>query len=413
MPEKPLKNQVVQMPTAQELEDIMTRGVSEVIPQDVFKKKLLAGERMRIYLGVDPTGPIIHLGHAVSLRKLRILQDLGHEIILLIGDFTARVGDPTGRDAARNALTHEDVLENARTYQEQAALILDFSPNAENPARLAYNAEWLDMLRFQDILGLASQFTVQQMLERDMFKERVNAEKPIYVHEFLYPIMQGYDSVAMNVDMEIGGNDQLFNMLTGRTLQKQMNNTEKVVMTMELLPGLDGRKMSKSYDNMVGVSDSPQEMFGKIMSLKDELIPQFFWLCTNSTKQDIEGMEHALKKGQNPRDLKMCLARTIIELYHSAAAAQEAEDEFVRVFRSKDKPTDIPPHRLGQDDVSLVALMINAGLAPSKAQARRLIEQGGVKLNDEKIVDVNAAPEFADGDVLQVGKRKFIRIILV
>ncbi|MBI2410599.1 MAG: tyrosine--tRNA ligase [Candidatus Kerfeldbacteria bacterium] len=392
------------------LEDLLTRGVAGIIPKDIFTKKLQTGERMRLYLGVDPTGPVIHIGHAVILRKMRQLQDLGHEIILLIGDFTARIGDPTDRSAARTTLTHEEVLANAATYKEQAAKILDFSDSASNPARLEFNAKWLDKLRFSDVIELSARFTVQQMLERDMFEKRMQEGKPIHVHEFLYPIMQGYDSVAMDVDAEFGGNDQLFNMLTGRSLQQMMNKKEKVVVTFELLPGLDGRKMSKSFGNVIGVDDSPNDMFGKVMSLKDELIPEYFWLCTNSSVQDVQGVKHALSKGENPRDLKMCLARKIIALYHSVEAANAAEKEFIQVFQQKGAPTDIPVYHLAVEDVSIVDVIVRAGLAVSKAETRRLIEQGGVKLNGKKVNDAHTALAFADGDTVQVGKRKFITL---
>lgn len=392
------------------LEELLTRGVADVVAKEYLVKKLSSGERLRVYLGVDPTGPQIHIGHAVILRKLRAFQDMGHDVTLLIGDFTGQIGDPTGKDAARVALTHEQVLANAATYQEQAAKILDFSPDSPNPARIQFNSQWLDKLTFSDVISLTAQFTVQQMIERDMFEKRLDEGKPIYLHEFLYPIMQGYDSVAMDVDMEVGGTDQLFNMLTGRTLQQMMNKKEKVVMTFELLPGLDGRKMSKSYGNIVGVSDAPAEMFGKIMSVQDELIPQYFWLCTNSSKADVEGVKHALKKGENPRNVKMSLARTIVTIYHSAEAANQAEKEFIAVFQKKGKPTDIPIYHVTPKDTTIIELIVNAGLATSKAEAKRLLEQGGVRMNGEKVSDAQAALNIADGDTLQVGKRRFITL---
>ncbi|MFC1598216.1 tyrosine--tRNA ligase [Patescibacteria group bacterium] len=392
------------------VKEIMTRGVTDVIPADLFEKKLRTGERMRIYLGVDPTGPDIHLGHAVILRKLAQLQELGHEIILLIGDFTARIGDPTDRSAARVTMKPEEIAANAKTYKQQAGKILDFSAKSKNPARMEFNSKWLEKMTFHDVLELASLFTVQQMLERDMFQERIKADKPIHLHEFLYPVMQGYDSVAMDVDMEVGGNDQLFNMLAGRTLQKSLNDREKTVMTFELLEGTDGRKMSKSYENVVGVMDEPVEMFGKVMSLSDELIPKYFWLCTDYTKADLNGVERSLQRGDNPRDMKICLARQIVMLYHSEKAANEAEKEFLQVFQKKEKPTEMPTHKVSAKDKTLVDLMVSAGVAKSKSEARRLIEQGGVRLNDKKITDRDAVPSYRDGDVLQVGKRKFVRL---
>lgn len=402
------KNQATPVTDKMLLHNILSRGVADIIPADEFERKLRAGERMRLYLGVDPTGPFIHLGHAVILWKMRELQQLGHEIILLLGDFTARIGDPTGKDAARTTLTHEEILQNAQTYKEQAAKILDFD-DPENPALLKYNAEWLDSLRFQDILELSARFTVQQMMERDMFENRLNEGKPIYVHEFLYPIMQGYDSVAMDVDMELGGNDQLFNMLAGRTLQKEMNKREKVVMTMQLLPGLDGRKMSKSYDNIVGISDEPNEMYGKLMSLEDQFITQYFELCANASEEEVESVKKELDGGANPRDVKMRLARVIVELYHSADAATTAEAEFIKIFQQKDRPTDIAEYTMTDADTTIIELLVNSVLASSKGEARRLIEQGGVKVNDTKVESIDFA-EFSSGDVIQVGKRKFIRL---
>lgn len=392
------------------LEDILKRGVTDIVPRLEFERKLRAGERIRVYLGVDPTGPSIHLGHAVILRKLRQLQDLGHEVILLVGDFTARIGDPTDREAARTTMTHKQVLANAQHYKEQAAKILDFSRSHRSPARLDFNARWLDKLRFQDVMELAAHFTVQQMLERDMFEKRLTQDKPIYVHEFFYPLMQGYDSVAMDVDMEVGGNDQLFNMLAGRSLQKIYNNREKVVMTFEFLEGLDGRKMSKSYGNIVGVTDAPNEMYGKIMSLADSMIARYFWLCTDATASDVAAVKQELVAGTNPRDVKMRLARTIVALYHSEKAAVAAEQEFVAVFQQKGRPAEMPTYVVKSTDKTIVDLVIAAGCASSKGEARRLVEQGGVRVNEVKVTNVSVALQIRDNDILQVGKRKFVRL---
>lgn len=394
----------------QQLEELLTRGIGEIIPRDVFVKKLRAGERMRMYLGVDPTGPDIHIGHAVILRKLRKLQDLGHEIILLIGDFTARIGDPTGRDSARVTMTHEAILENAKNYKKQASKILDFSSSHVSPAKIDFNARWLDKLSFQDVIALSSHFTVQQMLERAMFQKRMSEGKPVYIHEFLYPVMQGYDSVAMDVDVEVGGTDQTFNMLVGRTLQQEMNNREKVVMSFELLEGLDGRKMSKSYKNIVGVMDAPADMFGKIMSVADDLIVKYFWLCTDWTKADMNGVERALKRGDNPRDIKMCLARQIVRLYHGEKAATDAEAEFIRVFQQKAAPTEAVEYRVSKRDITLADVLVSAKMVSSKGEARRLAQQGGVRVNGEKISDVNTSAADVVGALVQVGKRKFVQV---
>jgi tyrosyl-tRNA synthetase len=412
MPKKPNKSRAKRATAVSDraaLQELLERGVIDVIPRRLLEMKLTDGERIRVYLGVDPTGPDIHLGHAVILRKLRALQELGHEVILLLGDFTARIGDPTDRAAARTALTHEEVLANAKSYKAQAAKILDFSSVSPNPARLEFNAKWLDKLKFQDVIELAARFTVQQMLERDMYQQRLKDAKPIYVHEFLYPIMQGYDSVAMDVDMEVGGNDQLFNMLTGRTLQKEINQREKIVMTFELLPGLDGRKMSKSYGNVVGVADAPNEMFGKIMSLADELIPQYFLLCTDATQAEVKEISEKLAAGENPRDWKIALAKRIVGFYHSEQLAEAAAAEFVQVFREKKKPTEIAEYTMGKNDLTFVDLLVNAGAAKSKGAARRLLEQNGVRLNDKK-VSLKDAFEVSDGDIVQVGKRAFLKI---
>lgn len=388
----------------------MSRGVVDVIPRELFEKNLRSGERMKIYLGVDPTGPNIHLGHAVILRKLRQLQDLGHEVILLIGDFTARIGDPTEKDAARVRMTPDEVAKNAEGYKEQAGVILDFSRKHPSPARLEFNAKWLEKMNFQDVMEMAANFTVQQMLERDMFEKRIKEDKPIYVHEFFYPMMQGYDSVAMDVDMEVGGNDQLFNMLTGRTLQKIYNDREKIVMTFELLEGLDGRKMSKSYGNIVGVIDEPFEMYGKLMSLDDSLVTRYMLLATNATQDEVAATEQELKSGAHPRDVKMRLARIIVAMYHSDRAADDAEQEFVRVFQQKSAPTKMEEYRVQAADKTAVDLLVNSGLVDTTSDARRLIKQGGARLNDVKVESFDEELKVEDGDTLQAGKRKFVTL---
>jgi tyrosyl-tRNA synthetase len=399
------------IPTPDQLAAVLDRGTSNVIVRDELVQKLQAGERLRVYLGVDPTGPQIHLGHAVVLRKLRLLQTLGHEIILLIGDFTARIGDPTGKDQARQVLTHEEILQNAASYQAQASTILDFD-DPVNPAVLKYNAAWLDVLRFQDVIELASHFTVQQMMERDMFEQRLEAGKPIHLHEFLYPVMQGYDSVAMDVDLELGGNDQLFNMLAGRTLQHAINKKTKAVLTCDLLPGPDGRKMSKSYGNVIGVTDAPTDMFGKVMSLNDDVIPVYAKLCTDWTASEVDSIIERLQANENPRDIKVELAKAIVTIYHNATAADVAATEFFAVFADKGKPTDMPEYTLTATDIDVQTLLTMTGLATSKSEARRLMEQGGVKINDEKITDPQATPIFTNGDVLQVGKRRFVKLVV-
>jgi tyrosyl-tRNA synthetase len=399
-------------PASAEMQGRVFRGIVDAIPREEFVRKLEVGEKMRVYIGADPTRPDLHIGHAVILRALRALQDLGHEVVFLIGDFTGRIGDPTGKDAARTALSTEQVMENAETYREQVQKIIDFTESAKTPAIMAFNADWLGKLSFEDVIQLASQFTVQQMLERDMFENRMKNGQPIYVHEFFYPIMQGYDSVAMDVDVEVGGTDQLFNMLAGRSLLKTATGKEKIVLTFELLLGLDGRKMSKSYDNYVGISDAPNEMYGKLMSLADELIPSYWKLCTDVSDAEIEAVKAKLESGElHPRDAKMQLARVIVEMYHDAAAAELAQEAFVSQFQKKERPDDIPEVRVA-GELNVVELVVASGLAASNGEARRLIEQGGVKLNDEKLTDITASVSVKNGDVLQVGKRRFAKLIV-
>jgi tyrosyl-tRNA synthetase len=391
----------------EKIKQFFSWGLEEVIRKDELEKMLTTGNQLTFYLGVDPTSPVIHLGHAVVLRKLRELQDLGHRIILLIGDFTGRIGDPTGKDIMRKQLTHQDVLNNAASYRDQAAKILDFE---DNKAEIKYNSEWLDKLTFKEVIELSAQFTVQQMLERDMFQKRISGALPIGLHEFLYPLMQGYDSVAMDVDGEIGGSDQLFNMLAGRTLMEKLKGKTKIVMTAQLLEGTDGRKMSKSYGNVIGVSDEPNDMFGKVMSIGDELIVRYFELCTNLTTLEIVKVKKELASGGNPREVKVQLAKAIVAKYHSAGEADKAEAEFNKMFRDKERPTDIPQIEVDKKDWLIADLLIKLDLATSKAEATRLVEQGGVKVNDIVISDWRQIIVVKPTDVIQVGKRKFIQI---
>ncbi|MDP4008002.1 MAG: tyrosine--tRNA ligase [Candidatus Peregrinibacteria bacterium] len=397
------------MELKEQVNDILTRGVTNVIVKEELEKVLLSGKKIKLYLGIDPTGSELHIGHAVPLRKLRRFQELGHEIILLFGGFTAQLGDPTGKDITRPPLTYEQVMINAETYKEQAATILDFE--GENPVKILNNNDWLSKMNFADVIKLAGNFTVQQMMERDMFQERFKNSKPIGVHEFLYPLMQGYDSVAMDVDLELGGNDQLFNILAGRTLQEKINGRAKHCMTFDLLEGTDGRKMSKSYNNHIAIGDEPRDMFGKIMSIKDELITQYFTLATELTLKEIEGIKKELKSGTNPRDLKVQLAKEIVTLYHDEAAADDAEEAFVNQFARKELPDDIEEISIGNETINLLDLLYNQKMIPSKAEGRRLMEQGGVKVNGEKIDDPHMELSLStEKTLLQVGKRKFLYI---
>ena len=385
-----------------ENDELLTRAVSEVVPKALAEQKLKSGKPLRLYFGIDPTGAKLHLGHSVPLRKMRAFQDAGHHVILLIGSFTAMIGDPSGRDEMRQPLTKEQVKQNFETYIDQAKKILDMKK-----LEIRYNDEWLSKVGFEEIAKLASHFTKQQMEEREMFRQREAKGDPIHIHEFLYPLMVGYDSVVLDVDCEIGGNDQLFNMLAGRTLQKVFGKRDKFVLTTRLLEGTDGRKMSKTYENCVYITDEPNDMYGKILSINDELIPTYMECCTNLPMSDVKAAEKSLKSGkENPKDLKMRLAREIVTMYHSADAAKKAEEAFENVFKNKGVPEDVPEYKAKKGE-SLLDALVNSKTVSSKSEARRLIEQGGVHLNDEKVTSVDAK---AQEGIYKVGKRKFLKI---
>lgn len=382
------------------IEEILSRGVEEVIVRKHLQKKMLAGEKLRIYYGIDPTSPLLHLGHSVVLRKLRDFQELGHEVILLIGDFTARIGDPTDKTAARKPLSEKEVKENMKTYKEQASKILDF-----DKVDIKYNSEWLSKLNFGDVLKLASNFTVQRMLERDMFEKRIKEGKPIGLHEFMYPLMQGYDSVAMDVDLEVAGSDQTFNMLAGRTLQKIYNNKDKDILTTKLLQGTDGRKMSKTFGNFIPLAAEAHDMYGKIMSMKDTLIGEYFELCTklDVPKEEIKA---------NPRNAKARLAREIVRMYYSEKTAKTAEQEFEKVFRNKGLPSEMPIFETSKKAYPILDLLKDAGLVESKSEAKRIIVGGGVRINDKVKDDWKEEVRLEQGMIINVGKRKFVKVKL-
>lgn len=383
--------------------ELLTRAVSDVVPKKIAEEKLQSGKKIRIYLGIDPTGAKLHLGHSVPLRKLKAFADAGHQVTFLIGSFTAMIGDPTGRDAMREVLTPKQIEENFKTYKKQAEKILDFSK-----IEIRYNHEWLEKLTFADVVKLSSHFTVHQMLERDMFQERIKNEKPIHMHEFFYPLMQGYDSVAMDMDAEIGGNDQLFNMLAGRQLQKEIKNKEKFVLTTKLIEGTDGRKMSKTYNNCVYLEDEPNEMYGRLLSMPDNLIPVYMECCTDLPMPEVKACEKALKDGsENPKVLKMRLAREIVTMYHSEDAAKAAEEHFENVFKNKGVPDDMPEYKTKKGE-SLIDALLASGSVSSKSEARRLIEQGGIKHNEASVTSVDAK---AEEGIVKVGKRKFVKIL--
>ncbi|WXJ95423.1 Tyrosine--tRNA ligase [Neomoorella carbonis] len=390
---------------------VLRRGVAEIIPEEdlkaKLKKSLSTGKPLRVKLGLDPTAPDIHLGHTVVLQKLRQFQDLGHQVIIIIGDFTGRIGDPTGKSETRRQLSEAEVLANAETYKEQIFKILD-------PARteVTFNSQWLARLTFADVIQLAAKITVARMLEREDFARRYQDNRPISVHEFFYPLMQGYDSVALASDVELGGTDQKFNLLIGRQLQREYGQEPQVAMMMPILPGLDGvQKMSKSLGNYIGIDEPPKEMYGKTMSLPDDLMLTYFELVTTVSLEEMETIRQGLADGSlHPRDVKMRLAREIVGLYHGEAAAREAEKEFRQVFQLGDLPEEMPEVIVEEARMWLPRLMVQAGLAPSTSEARRLIRQGAVKLNGERLLDPDAEIAVHDGQVLQAGKRKFARL---
>ena len=378
------------------MSDLLTRGVAKVIPQDLAEQKQKSGKKMRLYWGIDPTGARIHVGHAVNLRKMKQFVDEGHEVVFLVGSFTAMIGDPTDKAALREPLTAEQVKKNFETYKEQASKVLDFSK-----VRVEYNHEWLEKLTFKEILGLASHFTVNQMLERDMFEKRLDEGKPIAVTEFLYPLMVGYDSVMLDVDVELGGTDQEFNMLAGRTLQKAFGKREKFVMTVKLLEGTDGRKMSKSYDNCIYLDDAPNDMFGKVMSVKDDLMEQYFELCTDVPEAEYK----KLLKG-NPRDAKVRLAKEIVALYHGTTAGDMAVYNFEQVFAGDGVPDDMPETAAKKGE-SILDVLAREKMIASKSDGRRLIDQGAITLDGNQVCEIHAP---ATPGVVKVGRRKFLRI---
>ncbi|WP_240206501.1 tyrosine--tRNA ligase [Vibrio sp. CyArs1] len=382
------------------------RGVDELIPEEELIAKLKEDRPLRIKLGADPTAPDIHLGHTVILNKLRAFQDLGHDVTFLIGDFTGMVGDPTGKNTTRPPLTREDVLRNAETYKEQVFKILD-------PAKttIAFNSEWLSELGAEGMIRLAANQTVARMLERDDFRKRYGNNQPIAIHEFMYPLLQGYDSVAMKTDVELGGTDQKFNLLMGRELQKSHGQKPQVVLTMPLLVGLDGeKKMSKSAHNYIGVSEAPSEMFGKIMSISDELMWSYYELLSFRPLGEIEQFKADVEGGANPRDIKILLAKEIIARFHTEADADAAEQEFINRFQKGAMPDEMPEFEF-EAGLPIGNLLKEAALVNSTSDAMRMIRQGAVKIDGEKVEDTKLVPA-AGQAVYQVGKRKFARVTL-
>ena len=391
------------------IKEVLTRGVENIYPNpQALEKKLKSGQKIRLYCGFDPSAPTLHIGNAIQIRKLAQFQQLGHEVIFLIGDFTGMIGDPD-KINVRKKMTREEVLRNAKNYKKQASKILRFT--GKNPAKVMYNSEWNDKLRFIDLVELASHFTAQQIMARDMFQERIKKKRPIYLHEFLYPLTQAYDSVAMEVDLQVGGNDQIFNMLCGRSLMKSLKNKEKLVLADKMLDDPSGKKMGKTEGNMVNLDTLPNEMFGQIMAWPDGMIGLALELCTNMPMAEVNQIKEQIKQDKiNPRDAKARLAREIVTIHHSKPAAIKAEKEFNRVFKDKDKPTNIPIFRAKPEKTKLIDLLTESKLAPSKGEARRLIEQGGVKIDSRVIKDPTEEIIPKDKTIIQVGKRNFIQI---
>jgi len=397
---------------------IIKRGTEEIISEKELIEKLEKSKKekcpLRIKQGFDPNAPDIHLGHTVGLRKMRQLQDLGHDIYFLIGDFTGRIGDPSGKSATRKQLTEVQVQKNAQTYKEQVFKVL----NPEK-TKVVFNSHWLGKLSFEEVLRICSKYTVARMLERDDFSNRYKAEKPIGIHEFLYPLMQGYDSVAMQADIELGGTDQKFNLLVGRAIQREYNQEPQVIITLPLIEGTDGvEKMSKSLNNYIGINESPQKMFGKAMSIPDKLMLRYFELVTDVSMEEINKIKSGLENDVlHPRDIKKRLGREIVQLYHGYSNAQLAEEEFEKVFKEKRFPEKIKELSLDKGNLKdgriwITNLILLSGIVKSKSEIKRLILQGGIKINGEKISDPYLDLLVEDGMVIKIGKLNFIKVIL-
>lgn len=396
---------------------IISKGAAEIIDLEELKQKLTKAEegnrQLTVKLGLDPTAPDIHLGHTVVLRKARQIQDLGHKVIIIIGDFTGMIGDPSGRSKTRKELTREEVLINAETYKKQMFKILD-----PDKTEVMFNSDWLSKLNFKDVINLASKYTVTRMLEREDFKNRFKAQQPIAIHEFMYPLMQGYDSIAIKSDIELGGTDQRFNILMGRTLQKEYNEDKQIAIFMPLLEGTDGTlKMSKSLGNYIGIDESSNDMYRKVMTIPDELIIKYYELVTDIHPDGIKKIKKELENGKvNPRDIKMKLAKEIVKLYNGEIVAVESEEYFKAVFQKKDIPEDIKQIEIInnsniKEQASIFKIIADMGFANSNREAKRLVEQGGVKLNGERI-SLQETIELKNEDIIQCGKRNFVKIVM-
>lgn len=392
--------------------DILKRGCDEIINENEFKKKLeksiSTNTPLRVKLGIDPSGTDLHLGHAVPLRKLKQFQDLGHQVYFLIGTFTGRIGDPTGKSETRKMLSAEQVQENIKTYLEQISLILDL-----DKINVVYNADWLEKLTLEDVLKLLSQFTVSQMISREDFAKRLSENKPVSLIEFMYPILQGYDSVELKADVELGATEQKFNLLRGRDLQKNAGQEQQICMIMPILEGLDGvEKMSKSLNNYIGVKDTPNDMFGKIMSVSDELMYRYYEVITEISQEEITKMKEDINKGiLHPMEAKKRLGEEVVKIYHNEEEGKKARDWFENVFSKKNLDVDLPEIELDYKETGVIDLLVKeTGLLSSTSEARRLIEQGGFKINDEPVKDVKAAVNIQSGMIIRAGKKKIVKV---
>jgi tyrosyl-tRNA synthetase len=386
----------------------LSRNHVSLISEEELLEKLKKKRSLRVKLGVDPSRPDLHLGHAVVLRKLRLFQEFGHQVVLIIGDFTARIGDPSGRSKTRPMLSREEAKANAESYSKQAFKILN-----RDLTEIRFNSEWLDPMSFEDVIRLSSRYTVARMMERHDFARRYSENEPIGVSEFLYPLAQAYDSVVVKADVEIGGDDQFFNLVVGRKIQEEYGLEAQTILTVPLIEGTDGKlKMSKSYDNYIAFDDSPRDMFGKIMSIPDSLMMKYFRLLTD--KSDAELAEYdrkLLNNAVNPRDLKLALAVEITSQFFGRETALNAQEEFISIFRNKELPEEMPEIKLPAESISIVDLLVSHANISSRSEARRLIDQGGVRVNDEVLDDVHSVLAVSEGDVLRIGKKRFYRLV--
>lgn len=395
------------MKSIEEQLKIIMKGVDEAVGKDELKEKLETGKVLTVKLGLDPSAPDIHLGHTVVLRKIKQLQDLGHKAVIIIGDFTGMIGDPTGKSKTRKQLTKEQVIENAKTYEKQIFKVLD-----KSKTELRFNSEWLSKLNFEDVIKLAATTTVARMLEREDFKKRYTQYEPIGIHEFFYPLMQAYDSVEIKADIELGGTDQRFNLLMGRTLQKEYKQDSQTTIFMPLLEGLDGiEKMSKSLGNYIGIDESSKVMYEKAMSIPDKLIIKYYELVTDLHPDDIQLIKKSLDEGENPRNIKMKLSKEIVKLYHGEEEAKESEKRFIEIFQKGNIPNDILTVKAASNEFNLMKILTQNSLVQSKKEVRRLIEQGGIKINDIRILELENI-KLDEEMIIQIGKKKFIKIII-